>query len=100
MGKMFSVFSVFPWFFQGIFGQNRSQSIRDPQLIILTKFERISTTPDPIHTSFSKKMHTFFFEKSEKRKNHKKLVFRFFEGFRPRDHAKTIKYVYDFFGWP
>ena len=44
-----------------------------------------------------------FFEKSEKMKNPKKCknlkkrVFRFFEGFRPRDHAKTIKYVFDFF---
>ena len=61
MGKEFSVFSVFSLFFQWMFGQNRSQDLRGPQLIILTKYGRISTTPDPFCNDFT--FLIFFFKK-------------------------------------
>ena len=58
---------VFSLLFPYMFGQNHSQDLRGPQLIILTKYGRISTTPDPICNDFTflfflflKKMLLFF----------------------------------------
>ena len=44
---------VFSLFFQWIVGQNPPQDLRGPQLIILTKYGRISTTPDPFCNDFT-----------------------------------------------
>ena len=52
----------FSLFFLWFFGQNRSQDLRGPQLIILAKYGGPPTTPDPFHAHF-----TFLFFQQKKR---------------------------------
>ena len=89
MEKKNWVFPMFPCFFPLSVCQNHSQRLRGPQLIILTKYGPPPTSPDPFHTHF-----TFFnFRKNIKNiKTQNDIVFRFFEGIRPRDHAHSIEH--------